>query len=549
MLQNNNNMNLNNSDMFQNNNNRNLSNSNMLQNNNNMNLNNSDMFQNNNNRNLSNSNMLQNNNNMNLNNSNMFQNDNNRNLSNSNMLQNNNNMYQNMYQNNINNNQNNFNMCQNNINSNFNTCQNNSNNYNQNQNNSNRNNNYNQNISNHNYLSDNIDQINSSGNHNNYNQIQNNSNGYSNNINGYQNRPFSQGYNNQNNNNNYNNFKRQLDINKMYYKRENGLENGISNNQNQKSQQNNNINYNNQQIQNQNQNQINNENQFIQNGNGREENVDNGANNNNDNNNENGKPKPEVKKEKTNTELILDYENDIRKEIEKTTPLISEDFHISKLVEEYSSNEEYSNSINNIAKKYKYIRKVRRDGNCFYRSFIFRLFEHICIRQDITLFEKIKKKIKGAKEITEKNGYDWAVVEDFYNLFLKEFKSCFNSLTYESTVRDYLDTLFCEKDKGNYLIYFIRFCIAAYLKENKETYKVYIEEDFDEWIRKEVEPIDHTADQLQIMACVNYFDVGVKIEYLNKNQSEVVKLPHDKPDNEFFIFLLYSPGHYDILYP
>ena len=51
------------------------------------------------------------------------------------------------------------------------------------------------------------------------------------------------------------------------------------------------------------------------------------------------------------------------------------------------------------------------------------------------------------------------------------------------------------------------------------------------------------------MACVNYFDVGVKIEYLNKNQREVVKLPEDKPDEEFFIFLLFTPGHYDILYP
>ena len=51
------------------------------------------------------------------------------------------------------------------------------------------------------------------------------------------------------------------------------------------------------------------------------------------------------------------------------------------------------------------------------------------------------------------------------------------------------------------------------------------------------------------MACVNYFDVGVKIEYLNKFKNEVVKLPENKPDNEFFIYLLFSPGHYDILYP
>ena len=261
--------------------------------------------------------------------------------------------------------------------------------------------------------------------------------------------------------------------------------------------------------------------------------------------------KEEEKKDnkKSENDLILDYENTLRKEIELTTPLISDELPISKLTEEYKSNEEYLKSIENISKKYKTYRKVRRDGNCFYRSFIYRLFEQACIRNDKVLFEKIKQKIIESKKLTEKNGYEWAVVQDFYEIFLKEFTECFNSLSEGIIPREYLDKLFSDNEKGNYMIYFIRFCLAAYLKENKENYKSYIEIDFDEWVRKEVEAIDHVADQIQIMACVNYFDVGVKIEYLNKFKNEVVKLPENKPDNEFFIYLLFSPGHYDILYP
>ena len=261
--------------------------------------------------------------------------------------------------------------------------------------------------------------------------------------------------------------------------------------------------------------------------------------------------KEEEKKDnkKSENDLILDYENTLRKEIELTTPLISDELPISKLTEEYKSNEEYLKSIENISKKYKTYRKVRRDGNCFYRSFIYRLFEQACIRNDKILFEKIKRKIIESKKLTEKNGYEWAVVQDFYEIFLKEFNECFNSLSKGIIPREYLDKLFSDNEKGNYMIYFIRFCLAAYLKENKENYKSYIEIDFDEWVRKEVEAIDHVADQIQIMACVNYFDVGVKIEYLNKFKNEVVKLPENKPDNEFFIYLLFSPGHYDILYP
>ena len=272
---------------------------------------------------------------------------------------------------------------------------------------------------------------------------------------------------------------------------------------------------------------------------------------NNNGYNRNNSKKFEEKKEpkKSEDDLILDYENNIRKEIELTTPLISDELPISKLTEEYKSNEEYLKSIENISKKYKTYRKVRRDGNCFYRSFIYLLFEHICIKNDKILFEKIKQKIIDSKILTEKNGYEWSVVQDFYDIFLKEFCECFNSLSSGIIPRDYLDKIFSDNEKGNYLIYFIRFCLAAYLKENKDNYKSYIEEDFDEWIRKEVEAIDHEADQIQIMACVNYFDIGIKIEYLNKFKNEIVKLPENKPDDEFFIYLLFSPGHYDILYP
>ena len=272
---------------------------------------------------------------------------------------------------------------------------------------------------------------------------------------------------------------------------------------------------------------------------------------NNNGYNPNNSKKFEEKKEpkKSEDDLILDYENNIRKEIELTTPLISDELPISKLTEEYKSNEEYLKSIENISKKYKTYRKVRRDGNCFYRSFIYLLFEHICIKNDKILFEKIKQKIIDSKILTEKNGYEWSVVQDFYDIFLKEFCECFNSLSSGIIPRDYLDKIFSDNEKGNYLIYFIRFCLAAYLKENKDNYKIYIEEDFDEWIRKEVEAIDHEADQIQIMACVNYFDIGIKIEYLNKFKNEIVKLPENKPDDEFFIYLLFSPGHYDILYP
>lgn len=278
-------------------------------------------------------------------------------------------------------------------------------------------------------------------------------------------------------------------------------------------------------------------------------------NNNNSNQSQNqqnndiqkkGDKKEDIKK---NYELSIEYENSIRQEIELSTPLISEELPISVLLEDYKSNNEYATSIKEITDKYKYIRKVRRDGNCFYRSFIYRIFEYICIKNNKNLYEHIMKKVTEAKDLIQRNGYDWTFIEDFYNNFYCQFRQCFNSLEIKGvSVRDYLDALFSDKENGNYLIYFIRFCISAFLKENSFLYEVYVDGPFGNWVSSEVEAIDHEADQIQIMACVNYFDIGVRIEYLHPYKNEVMKFPEDKPDEQIFVTVLFTPGHYDLLY-
>ncbi len=269
----------------------------------------------------------------------------------------------------------------------------------------------------------------------------------------------------------------------------------------------------------------------------------------NNNTNENKKIDEERQKIISEYEMAIEYENSIRQEIELTSPLISEELPISILLDDYKSNQEYSSSIKEVTDKYKHIRKVRRDGNCFYRSFIYRIFEYICMKNDKSLYEHIIKKISESKELIKKNGYDWEFISDFYNIFYMEFHHCFNSLEKKGiSVREYLDNLFSDKEKGNYLIYFIRFCIAAFLKENSFLYEVYVDGPFENWITREVEAIDHEADQIQIMACVNYFDIGVKIVYLHPYKNEVMKFPEDKSDDQIFIIVLFTPGHYDLLY-
>jgi hypothetical protein len=114
-------------------------------------------------------------------------------------------------------------------------------------------------------------------------------------------------------------------------------------------------------------------------------------------------------------EEIVNFENNLREEMEKNSPLVSEKLNIEILVAEYSDSI-YQNSTFEFSKKIKQWRTVRRDGNCFYRSFLFRLFEEYILERNEKLHSKILKLIEESKNLCEDNGITWMVLEDFYNV-------------------------------------------------------------------------------------------------------------------------------------
>lgn len=96
------------------------------------------------------------------------------------------------------------------------------------------------------------------------------------------------------------------------------------------------------------------------------------------------------------------------------------------------------------------------------------------------------------------------------------------------------------------MIVYIRIFIASYIKENRILYENFIDDSLDSWVAREVEAIDNECDHIQIIAVTNAFEVGVIIESLNQNGLETMKFPEDSKN--IFIYLLFRPGHYDILY-
>jgi len=316
-------------------------------------------------------------------------------------------------------------------------------------------------------------------------------------------------------------------------------------------------------------NQINNNNENMNRTNNNIIDNNNNNNNNNINNNQNSNQntdqgnnninlnlRPNTNSEELiNNLLNIEMENLIRQDIDANTPLISESSDIASLLNEYRDNSQYLNSVQTIANKYKSIRKIRRDGNCFYRGFIYRIFEYISVNNKTELYNKMLRKIDEARDLAKKNLLVSNLIDEFYNAFIGEFCSCFNSFTNTGvSCKDYLDKLFHgnNKEKCNYLVLFIRYSIAEYLRENKILYEDSVEasvgQDYNNWLINEVEPIDKEADQFQILACVNFFDIRVKIENLTKDRVWSVTFPESKDDKDIFVTFLFTPGHYDLLY-
>jgi len=241
---------------------------------------------------------------------------------------------------------------------------------------------------------------------------------------------------------------------------------------------------------------------------------------------------------------IINYENMIRQEVEMNSPLVSELLESSHLLKEYKSTI-FESSILNVMKLYKNIRTIRRDGNCFYRSYIFRLFEEMSLKKDSKIYNDLLKTTENCKDFCEKNGYQWLVVEDFYNAFANEWKLCYT--LDPLNLREYLKMLFQDKERCNYLIVFFRMFTAAYIKENRLIYEGFIEEDLDLFCHTQVVTVDVECDQIQMIAITNAFEYGVIIESIQDKKLETLKFPEESKNN-FFINMLFRPGHYDILY-
>jgi len=191
--------------------------------------------------------------------------------------------------------------------------------------------------------------------------------------------------------------------------------------------------------------------------------------------------------------LNEDYQNQLRQEIEEATPFISDVTPIDILKAEYADNFKFSDCFEELQKRYKSVRRLRRDGNCFYRAYLFHTFEAFIINKDTLSKQYLRflKAIEQSKADLMALGYDEIAIEDFYDLFLAEVKKL--PMISPAEAQSHLLKLLCNKEEAVYLIMYARFMTACYLKQNSFLFEDFVG-DVASFCMREVEAVDVECD-------------------------------------------------------
>eukprot|EP00088_Acartia_fossae_P064740 TRINITY_DN7974_c0_g1_i4.p1 TRINITY_DN7974_c0_g1~~TRINITY_DN7974_c0_g1_i4.p1 ORF type:complete len:275 (+),score=72.96 TRINITY_DN7974_c0_g1_i4:43-867(+) len=245
-------------------------------------------------------------------------------------------------------------------------------------------------------------------------------------------------------------------------------------------------------------------------------------------------------------ELTMKQQESIAAEIAENTKLVTalEDF--TPLLSTFTNDPVYTTKLTQIAKSFANVRRTRPDGNCFFRSWGFRLFEYLMT--DEKKLEEFKSKIKPSKDEMIQLGMPAFTVEDFYDNFMDTLERL--SGDDKMSVKE-LEDLFNDEGMSNYLVVFLRLLVSKQLQLEAEFYQNFIEGEIPlkDFCATEVEPMFKESDHIHIIGLTAATGITVRVIYLDRGGDKVQE--HDFPEDGSapVLHLIYRPGHYDILYP
>ena len=264
----------------------------------------------------------------------------------------------------------------------------------------------------------------------------------------------------------------------------------------------------------------------------------------------------EAKRTQTEAQLA-----EIEAEDVKSQPLTSRLFPISALVDMLSdATGTYLQGAQYLSTKYQSLRRIRPDGNCFYRAVMFGVCESILTNDSNTELERLTAWAKASLDEVCTQGYDRYTLEMFYD----ELVELFEYLATKPKLDEVETKLNEENGTSEYVTWYLRVVTAAFLKSDPDRFIHFIEGGMDipTFCSREVEPMGRESEMVQVLALAEAMSVNVAIEYLDGRKFDKALTRHEfgpshndsgsdgssSSTSTTKVTLLYRPGHYDILY-
>ncbi|KAK1793251.1 hypothetical protein P4O66_011650 [Electrophorus voltai] len=191
--------------------------------------------------------------------------------------------------------------------------------------------------------------------------------------------------------------------------------------------------------------------------------------------------------------------------------------------------------------EFEYIRRVKGDGNCFYRALCFQLLESLLSNEsDMQRFKD--KLIRGQQELLTA-GFDESTFKDFLSTFL----SVLDQLEADSCEETLLG-LFNDQATSDSMVRYLRLFTSAHLQNHADFFQHFVEApNLKVYCTQEVEAMGMESDHVEILALSQALDVSLCIISVEGSDGHLV-YHNITGGSSSSLYLLYKTFHYDILY-
>lgn len=245
-------------------------------------------------------------------------------------------------------------------------------------------------------------------------------------------------------------------------------------------------------------------------------------------------------------EAIMNQMSEIRQEIAAEQDLVGPVEESIVLLKEYED-DIFLKKIKHLSSQFPSFRRTRGDGNCFFRAFGFALLEALIANKQAggSELERVTAVVEGSLAKLVAIGYPEMTSEDFYEVFLEQFKAVADGADVNAVFATMNEDM-----TANYIITYLRMLTSGHMKMNEDDFAPFIEGGLSvqEFCNTEVDPMGVESGHLQIKALADCLGVGVQVAYLDRTEGNEVVV-HTIPDGvPPLVHLLYRPGHYDVIY-